>query len=96
MKMKPNEFPMTPVENSSQILAYGYDEATRRLAVEFHGGSLYHYADVPPKVWEEFQAAESKGTFLGRRIKGSFDYRRIQREPLDEDPASDSDGGVPE
>ena len=40
---------------SSQISAFGYDAASRVLAVQFPGrgttpGSVYHYADVPPEV----------------------------------------------
>lgn len=69
---------LTPVD-SSQIEAVGYDDATKTLALKFkHGGSVYHYDNVPPELYADFSAAESKGSFFGKRIKnGSFNYRKI-------------------
>lgn len=66
---------------SSQISAVGYDTNSRTLAVQFPGrgatpGSVYHYSNVPPEVFAEFQAAESKGTFFGKNIRGKFDYEK--------------------
>jgi hypothetical protein len=74
---------------SHQIKEIGYDSPTNTLAVAFYQGgykgergpnapaSLYHYSAVPPEVHTEFMAAESKGAFLKERIKGKFDYLRI-------------------
>lgn len=66
---------------SSQISGFGYDAESRTLAVQFPGrgvtpGSTYHYANVPPEVFAEFQAAESKGTFFGKNIRGKYDYEK--------------------
>lgn len=76
---------LTPVE-SSQFKAYGYDADTQTLAIEFHSksedkpGAVYHYANVTPEAWAEFQAAESKGAHFNRAIKSKvleFPYKRV-------------------
>lgn len=71
---------LTPCE-SSQVAGFGYDEETRTLAVQFPGrgatpGSIYHYSDVPPEVFAEFQASESKGKFFGSKVRGHFSYEK--------------------
>ena len=69
---------MKPVE-SSQIKAIGYDAAAKELHVEFNTGALYSYADVSPSLWNEFDEAESKGSFFHKNIKkGGFEYRRLR------------------
>ena len=62
--------PMAPVQ-SSQVGAVGYDAATNTLAVRFARGPghIYHYPNVAPKVYDDFMAAESKGTFFTKHIK---------------------------
>ncbi len=62
--------PLTPVQ-SNQVGAVGYDAATKTLAVQFSrgAGAIYHYPDVDQKVYDDFMAAESKGTFFGQHIK---------------------------
>lgn len=62
--------PMVAVQ-SNQVGAVGYDPATSTLAVSFArgAGAIYHYTDVSPELYAEFMAAESKGTFFGKRIK---------------------------
>lgn len=73
---------MTPIESSSQIKAIGYDASTRMLAVTFiHSGSTYHYADVPPEKHAALMAAESKGSHLGKHIKGQHEYKKIGAAP---------------
>lgn len=62
--------PMTPVD-SNQIGAVGYDPTTKTMACTFTRGpgTIYHYPNVEPKVYADFMAAESKGTFFGKHIK---------------------------
>lgn len=64
---------MTPCD-SSLISAYGYDAERSTLAVTFKNGGTYHYANVPPHVYEDMTSAESVGKFFLRRIKGNADY----------------------
>jgi hypothetical protein len=63
-------------ENSSSIARYAYDPESYVLAVEFKNGGTYNYFDVPDAVFEQMQAAASKGQFLAQQIKGSYRYAR--------------------
>jgi hypothetical protein len=63
--------PLTPV-NSQAMLAYGYDPASQTLAIRFGEGKVTHFADVPPEVGAEFEAAESKGRAYHALIRGKF------------------------
>lgn len=76
---------MQPV-TSSQIAQIGYDADSETLAIRFNPnranaeGSVYHYANVPAKVWEDLQAAESKGSFFIHNIKNDparYPYTKI-------------------
>jgi hypothetical protein len=62
---------------SSNISRFGYDASTSVLAVEFKSGGVYEYFDVPAAVFEQMQAASSKGQFLAHNIKGRYRYARI-------------------
>ena len=58
---------LMPVE-SSMIQAVGYDPKTRTLEVVFNSGRTYCYEDVPPKVYKELMAADSKGRYMRAEI----------------------------
>ena len=74
---KPPEITMHGV-TSSQVKEIGHDPATNTLAVRFsHGGTLYHYAGVDAKKFEEFKTSESMGSFLGQKIKGHHEFTKI-------------------
>ncbi len=86
--MKLTSITMDSVE-SSQIHSIGYDAPTRTLAVRFKArsgpGSLYHYGNVSEAEFAEFQAAESKGSFFGRRIKpfeSLYPFKKIDESAL--------------
>ncbi len=68
--------PTMRVVSSSVIAAIGYDASRRVLTVVFRDGrGTYRYFDVPPEVWEAFQAAPSKGTYLNETFKNmGFGY----------------------
>jgi hypothetical protein len=57
---------------SSNIAKARYNGYANLLVIEFHNGQVWHYLDVPQKVWEALQAAESKGRYFGREIKGTY------------------------
>ncbi len=80
-KLAQPEISMVEVEKSSQVAQIGYDAATRRLAVRFKSGGLYIYCDVPTKVWDGLQAAESKGTYIAKSVKGTYGFVRIPEQP---------------
>lgn len=75
----------TPCD-SSQIAAYGYDDASQTLGLEFPGkgpvaGPRYHYHGFSPELYAEFLAAESKGKFFGAHIRGKLPYEKQPDEP---------------
>lgn len=68
---------MTPVE-SHDLTEIGWDEATRTLALRFHGrngqpGALYHYANFGETDFAALRDAESKGSHFRRNIKPHAD-----------------------
>ena len=66
--------PRQPVSSSS-INAIGYLPDQQTLEVEFVRGTVYQYFGVPQAAHESFLAAESKGVFFNRHIRGHFSYR---------------------
>ncbi len=63
--------------DSSNIEAIGYDPEALELHVRFlKSGETYVYSDVNQAVFDELMQAESKGSYLNRRIKGNYQYRR--------------------
>jgi hypothetical protein len=69
---------LTTVDNSTNVAAHGYDEATRTMAVRFKSGGLYHVADVPKEIYERFCRCDSFGRFYQSEIRGKF---KAERQP---------------
>lgn len=78
-KLKPEEIADMEREMvaSSTILSAGYEAASETLEVEFKGGSLYQYYNVPESVYHDFIASDSKGKFLHVYIKSSYPCSRV-------------------
>jgi lysyl-tRNA synthetase class 2 len=53
---------------SSVVAAVAYDAATRDLDVEFVGGALYRYREVPREEVDGLLDAGSPGRYLNTRI----------------------------
>lgn len=69
-----------PVE-STQLACAGYNPENNTLGIGFKGNDrVYHYHNVPPEVYAEFEAAESKGSFFYSRIKGQYGFTRIEAD----------------
>jgi hypothetical protein len=68
----------TAVE-SSALQAAGYAEGQALLYLLFRSGEVYRYFDVPQWQYQEFLAADSKGRYFGRNIRGRFRYERMRR-----------------
>ena len=62
---------------SSNVESIGYDESEQVLEVEFKGGSLYQYKDVPPDVFTALKEADSAGSFLSQNIKNVYECERV-------------------
>ncbi len=69
---------LTSVE-SSMIHAIGYDSKTRVLEVVFNSGQTYCYEGVPPKIYKELLAAESKGRYMRAEIIDVYPYHPLSR-----------------
>jgi hypothetical protein len=46
--------------------------------VTFTSGGSYTYFNVPQNVYDDWQAAFSKGTYFRNHILGRYDYARRQ------------------
>lgn len=84
---------------SSQIKEFGYEPATKTLAIRFHSkkgpGSVYTYAGVPPEHYEGLLAADkdpaqSVGKYFGEHIKGKPDlypHTKVDEQADEEQPS---------
>lgn len=63
---------------SSNLAAVGYNPAKQILAVQFaKSGIIIHYAPVPPELAADLGAAESKGAFYAKHIRGKIQGERM-------------------
>lgn len=60
---------------SSAIREIDYDPERQRLMLTFVNGKSYIYDDVPPDVFEAFEAAPSKGAFFNHTIRDRYRFR---------------------
>lgn len=51
-----------------------YYAAERILEIEFKGGNIYHYKEVPLELWRELINAVSIGSFMKNKVKGYYSY----------------------
>lgn len=63
--------------SSSNIASIGYDNDTETLEIEFIGGSLYEYRNVPLVIYENLMSAASYGSFFNREISKTYPYEKI-------------------
>ena len=73
--MKQYFFPVS----SSNLSSVGYDFFSQTLEIEFHGGRVYQYYDVPAAAFSGLMSAFSKGSYFYRNIRKSYRYSRISR-----------------
>lgn len=67
----PNLPEMQPSQ-STTISQHGYDPAKQQMTVQFKNGNIYSYSGVPQKVFDQYQASESQGSFHANNIKGRY------------------------
>lgn len=68
-----------PIEvKSSNIRSISYNPETEVLVVEYLNGSMYEYLKVPSSIYEGLVESESKGSFMNRMVKGTYEYVKIQ------------------
>ncbi len=65
---------------SSVVESMNYDPLKQILYVVFVSGDVYAYKDVPEKVYKDFKASISKGTFLNRKIKKYYQTEKLSEQ----------------
>jgi hypothetical protein len=72
------EVPMVAV-NSTLLAGVGYDAGELLLQLEFRDGAIYRYFAVPAAIHQSLLAADSKGSYFNREIRGRFGYTLLRR-----------------
>jgi hypothetical protein len=62
--------------SSSNLVSVGYDEDSSTLEVEFKGGALYRYLNVPSFEYERLMAASSHGIYFNANIRDRYPHER--------------------
>ena len=63
--------------SSSFLDKVGYDAQAKVLAIQMKNSSdVYLYQDVPQELYDDLLAAESKGWFYVKNVKGKFRTER--------------------
>ncbi len=65
-----------PLE-SSIIRSVGYDKGSRTLEIEFMGGEVYQYHQVPEDIYERLMKASSHGKYFLEEIRGMYPYKKV-------------------
>jgi len=69
--------PEIPKIPSSNIKAAGYSAKSKTFRVSFKAGATYDYIGVPPEVFSNFMASDSKGRFFFANIKAKFESVKV-------------------
>ena len=63
---------------SEAIVSIGYDRTALTLEVEFEGGGIYDYCEVPEDIYYAFFQSDSKGRYFSAHIRDHYQF--VQRE----------------
>ena len=66
-----------PVD-SSMMSHIGYDPASKTLTILFQSGKRYEYGGVEQQVFDDFLAADSKGSYFRGMIDDCYLYRQVK------------------
>lgn len=62
---------------STLIKSVAYDADTQVLTLVFvNNDETYEYANVPEEVYKDLMAAESKGSYFAKNIKGKYEFTK--------------------
>ena len=71
---------LAPVSVDSTLLARViYNRNELILDLQFCDGAIYRYFAVPAAIYHSLLAADSKGSFFNRQIRGCFRYVLLSR-----------------
>jgi hypothetical protein len=73
-----NRMQRQPVE-STTMRSVGYDQTNQVLEVEFQSGTIYQYLGIPPAIYKDLLAAESKGRYFNSEIRDTYEFVRVDR-----------------
>lgn len=76
---------------SKMLVAIAYSRDWQQLYLKFHSGDVYCYRDVPAEEYQEFLAADSKGTYAQDHILHCYPYQRIHVAEGPEDQLRSAD-----
>lgn len=62
--------------SSSNLVSVGYDPNSETLEIEFKGGTIYRYFNVPSFVHEQLMSANSHGVYFNANIKDKYPFER--------------------
>jgi hypothetical protein len=65
------------VVDSSSVRSVGYDARQRELELEYQGGRVYRYFDVPVEVYRGLLRADSIGSFVNDVVKPRYRFDRV-------------------
>lgn len=65
--------------DSSMIQACGYEAKTKTLLVIFNSGKTYRYFEVPPRVYKELLASDSKGSYMRDCVIDCYPYQLAKK-----------------
>lgn len=62
---------------SSNVQSISYQKSFEYLYVEFRGGSVYRYDNVPLRVAKNMFRAGSMGKYVWRKLRDQYPYQKI-------------------
>lgn len=80
---------MNKVENSSNVVEWGYDPVTKEMRIRFKQGTLYTYPEVPQEIADGLAAAESKGPYIARSVVRAYKGTKVPEEKVAPPEAGD-------
>lgn len=80
MGKKQRRTKLVPVSSKS-IHHVGYDPDMQQLFLDYRGGRLYEYFDVPDELYVRLLNATSIGRFVNYAIKPHYHYKEVQHRP---------------
>jgi len=63
---------------STVIAAFDYYRDTQTLSIRFVSGIVYHYKNVPEKLYTEMKASFSKGVYFNLHIKNKYPFEKVE------------------
>jgi hypothetical protein len=63
---------------STTINSVAYNPEDRMLEIEFQGGKVYHYHNVPQDVYYSLLNATSAGKYFNENIRDLYPFKEIE------------------